>query len=287
MIRFGPAGNSDAFYEEGHKHTVEAMEWVARMGLNAYEVSFGRGVRLKEETAGKIGEEARRYGVALSVHAPYFINLATDDPEKIAKNTSYFLESARAARWLGADRVVFHPGSCAKMDRNLAFNMTIRNFSAIMSNMDEQGFGDLTFCPETMGKINQLGDLFEIIQLANVDERVLPTIDFGHLHTRGRGAIQTQEDFRKILDALEDGIGHERTARMHVHFSKIEYTAMGEKQHRTFAEEGYGPHFEQLAPLLWEKRLEPRIICESKGTMAMDALTMKRMFEQAKAGRQQ
>lgn len=114
MIRFGPAGNSNAFYEEGHKHTVEAMEWVARMGLNAYEVSFGRGVRLKEETAGKIGEEARRYGVALSVHAPYFINLATDDPEKIAKNTSYFLESARAARWLGADRVVFHPGSCAK-----------------------------------------------------------------------------------------------------------------------------------------------------------------------------
>ena len=140
--------------------------------------------------------------MALSVHAPYFINLATDDPEKIAKNTSHFLESA--GRPDGWERIgwFFIRDPVHKMDRNLAFNMTIRNFSAIMSNMDEQGFGDLTFCPETMGKINQLGDLFEIIQLANVDERVLPTIDFGHLHTRGRGAIQTQEDFRKFLDAL-------------------------------------------------------------------------------------
>lgn len=164
--------------------------------------------------------------------------------------------------------------------------MTIRNFSAIMSSMDEQGFGDLTFCPETMGKINQLGDLFEIIRLANVDERVLPTIDFGHLHTRGRGAIQAQEDFRKILDALEDGIGHERTARMHVHFSKIEYTAMGEKQHRTFAEEGYGPHLSSWRRSFGKKGWSADYLRKQRDH-GHGRLAMKRMFEQAKAGRQQ
>lgn len=106
-----------------------------------------------------------------------------------------------------------------------------------------------------MGKINQLGDLQEIIALVNLDERVLPTIDFGHLHTRGRGAINSPEDFEEILKALINGIGQERTSRMHVHFSKIEFTAMGEKQHRTFAEEGYGPDFAHLAPHAAQIRL--------------------------------
>lgn len=282
MILFGPSGNSDQFYEAGYKHTYEAMAWIRGMGLGAYEYSFGRGVRIGEQTAGIVREKAQENEIAMSVHAPYFINLATDDPEKREKNLQYFLESAKAAKWLGADRVIFHPGSCAKLDRTLAFDMTKRNFAWILQQLDEAGQGDLTYCPETMGKINQLGDLQEIIELVNLDERVLPTIDFGHLHTRGRGAINSPEDFEAILKALIDGIGWERTSRMHVHFSKIEFTAMGEKQHRTFAEEGYGPDFAHLAPMLRKYDLQPRIICESKGTMAMDALAMKQMYEKAK-----
>ena len=96
MIHFGPAGNSQSFYDEGHKHTIEQMPWLKTMGLNAYEYSFGRGVRLKEQTAREIGEEAQKNGITLSVHAPYFINLASDDPEKYEKNLAYFTESARA-----------------------------------------------------------------------------------------------------------------------------------------------------------------------------------------------
>lgn len=282
MILFGPSGNSEQFYEEGFKHTYEAMAWVAGMGLNAYEYSFGRGVRIGEKTAAIVREEAEKNGIAMSVHAPYFINLATDDDEKRQKNLDYFLESARAAKWLGADRVVFHPGSCAKMDREQAFMLTVQNFAWILQKLDEAGQGDLTYCPETMGKVNQLGNLEEIIQLVSLDDRVLPTIDFGHLHARDRGAINSPEDFEAILKALIGGIGFERTKNMHVHFSRIEFTAMGEKQHRTFADEGFGPYFEHLAPMLLKYGLEPRIICEAKGTMAMDALAMKRIYEEAK-----
>ncbi len=282
MIMFGPSGNSEQFYEEGHKHTYEAMAWIKGMGLNAYEYSFGRGVRIGEQTANIVRQEAGKNAIAMSVHAPYFINLATEDEQKRQKNLQYFLDSARAAKWLGADRVIFHPGSCAKLERSAAFHMAKNTFSWILKQLDEAGHGDLTYCPETMGKINQLGDLQEIIQLVRLDDRVIPTIDFGHLHARGRGAINSPEDFEAILKALIDGIGYERTKNMHVHFSTIEYTAMGERQHRTFADEGFGPYFEQLAPMLLKYELEPRIICETKGTMAKDALAMKQMYEKAK-----
>ncbi len=279
MIRFGPAGNSDAFYEAGYKHTYQAMKWLADMGLNAYEYSCGRGVRLKPETAEQIRNEAERCGIALSLHAPYFINLANADPEKFQKNIEYFVESAKAAKELGAKRIVFHPGSPAKEERRSAFARCRDNFSRILCLMDEMGYGDLIYCPETMGKVNQLGDLEEIIELVCLDERVLPTVDFGHLHARGIGAINTPQDFDIIIQKLKQGIGVERLRKIHVHFSKIEYTVMGEKRHRIFDEDGFGPDFSMLAPILVKEKMEPVIICESKGTMAKDALTMKQIYQ--------
>lgn len=281
MIRFGPSGNSEEFYAAGYKHTYEAMEWLQGMGLSAYEYSFGRGVRVGESSARVIAERAKQCDIAMSVHAPYYINLASDDAEKFEKNLQYFRESAEAAKWLGAKRVIFHPGSCAKLDRTQAFVWTRDNLSRILQMLDAEGHGDLIYCPETMGKVNQIGTLEEIIALCSIDERLLPAIDFGHLHARDRGAITQPAHFDAILAALENGIGHERTARMHVHFSKIEFTNSGEKQHRTFADAGFGPDFSHLAPLLIRRRLEPVIICESKGTMAMDALAMLRMYEEA------
>lgn len=279
MIKFGPSGNSEIFYAQGYKHTYEAMKWIADMGLNAYEYSFGRGVRLGEQTAEKIKNEAEKYGVSISVHAPYFINLANSETDK---NAEYFIESGVAAKWLGAKRIVFHPGSCAKIDRKIAFEAVKTNLKEMINRIDESGLSDLTYCPETMGKINQIGDLSEIIELCNIDERLLPTIDFGHLHTRGIGCINSSEDFAAILDALINGIGYERTRDMHVHFSKIEFTKAGEKRHVTFADEGFGPDFNFLAPELVKRRLEPTIICESKGTMAEDAKTMLEIYNSVK-----
>ena len=111
-----------------------------------------------------------------------------------------------------------------------------------------------------------------------MDERIWPTIDFGHLHCRGLGAINSKEDYAAILDKLENGIGMERTRTMHVHFSRIEYTKGGEKMHHTFADVQYGPEFMPLAELIAERGYEPVFICESKGTMAEDAKSMKDMY---------
>lgn len=283
MILFGPAGNSESFYNEGHKRTVEVFSWIREMGLNAYEYSFGRGVRLKHDTALAIGKQAAANGITLSVHAPYYINLATLESDKAQNNLRYLSESARAAKWMGAKRVVFHPGSQGRVQRAQAFDQIKKALVLAIEHLENEQLFDVTICPETLGKVKQLGDLDEVMQMCKIDERIVPAIDFGHLHARGIGALNSERDFAHILDTIENELGGYRAKHFHVHFSKIEYTAQGEKRHRTFAEKEYGPDFAPLAKLIAQRGLEPVIICESKGTMAEDAVQMKRIYEQEKS----
>jgi deoxyribonuclease IV len=281
MIKFGPSGNSDLFYEKGYKHTWQAFLWIHSMGLGAFEYSFGHGVRMKEETAAQIRQEAEKYGVAMSVHAPYYINLAAGEAS-FEKNLLYIEQSARAARLLGADRVVIHPGSLSKQSREQALANTAESLSKIYRLMLEKGFGDLLYCPETLGKINQVGDLEDIALLCSLGDNIYPAIDFAHLHARSQGGIHGYEDYKKIISFLESTVGREKTNAMHVHFSKVQFTGAGEKMHMLFSDEGYGPDFEPLAQLFVEKNMSPRVICESRGTQATDAVTMMEMYNNAK-----
>ena len=276
--KFGPAGNSDSFYQEGFSASVDMPKWLAARDLDAFEYSFGRGIRLGTEGAKAIRAEAEKYGIQLSVHMPYFINLATEEDEKKVKNIGYFVDSLKVAEALGAKRAVFHPGSASGGDRGAILQRAKVFFKEIIATLDDMNLMNVTLCAETMGKINQLGSLEEVIELCNVDERVWPTIDFGPLHCRGLGAINSKEDYAAILDKLENGIGTERAKTMHVHFSRIEYTKGGEKMHHTFADVQYGPEFMPLAELIAERGYEPVFICESKGTMAEDAKSMKDMY---------
>jgi deoxyribonuclease-4 len=283
MVLFGPAGNSDSFYAQGHKSTVETFAWITAMGLDAYEYSFGRGVRLGEAMAKKIGAEAAAHHVTLSVHAPYYVNLATEDAQKAENNLRYFVQSATAAKWMGARRVVFHAGTQGTLPREEAFARTRAALKDVIAALDEAGVGDIELCPETMGRAKQIGDVDEVVELCRLDERLVPAVDFGHLHARGRGALNEEADFAAVLDKLEDGLGGYRARRFHVHFSRIEYTAAGEKMHRTYEETDYGPDFEPLARLIVKRRLEPIVICESRGTMAEDAVILKRIYTEALA----
>ena len=277
MIRFGPAGNSNSFYEQGHKKTTEAFAWIKRMGLDAFEYSFGRGVQLSQATAEAIGEAAAKEGVFLSVHGPYYINLATEDADKAEANVRYLTKSVQAAQWMGAKRVVFHPGSPGGAAREEAFARVKAALSAV-AEMLGGALDAVTLCPETMGRPKQIGSLGETIELCRLDSRFVPTLDFGHLHARGKGAIKTEQDYADILDEMEKALGKERAKRFHVHFTHIQYTDSGEKMHRTFADEGYGPEFAPLARQIIRRGMEPVMICESQGTMAEDAAEMKHIY---------
>ncbi len=256
-IRFGPAGNSDSFYAAGYKRTADAPAYLQAMGLDALEYSFGRGVRMGQETAQAIREAAQAAGIALSVHLPYFINLAVQEPEKQEKNLQYFRDGLLAARAMGASRAVFHPGS-ARGDRGEALARACGLLADILAALDQEGLLDtVTLCAETMGKINQLGSLEEVLSLCRVDPRIWPAVDFGHLHCRGLGAIQGRGDYAAILDALEARLGMERARTLHIHFSRMEYTAGGEKMHHTLADTQYGPDFTPW-PWSWRPGIIPR-----------------------------
>ena len=145
---------------------------------------------------------------------------------------------------------------------------------------EDNGFSDLLLCPETMGKKAQLGDLEEVISMCNIgDETIVPCIDFGHLNSRDCGIYFSSDDYKRTIDRLLEGVGERKTDRMHVHFSKIQYTANGELRHLTFEDEIYGPRFEPLMEVFAEYKLNPYIICESAGTQTRDALAMKRYYE--------
>lgn len=277
-IRFGTAGTSDSFAAQGGKTSLDIPEYTAKMGLNAFEYQCGHGVRLGLDKAAKMAALAAPKDILFSVHAPYYISMSSLEEDKRLNSVNYLLQSAAVCRALGGQRVIFHSGSCGKQSREAALEKALDTLRRAQTALDETGFSDITLCPETMGKIGQLGTLDEVLELCKVDERITPCIDFGHLNARTLGGIVSKADYAAILDKVEAALGGARAKRFHVHFSRIEYSAGGEKRHWTFAETQFGPEPQPLMELLAERGLEPVIICESAGTQAEDACTMQRLY---------
>ena len=285
--RFGPAGNSDSF-SRVHRSSLAAPGWIAGRGLDCYEYQCGKGVHVGEDTARKVGENAVEAGISLSLHAPYFINLANPDPEALKKTVGYITGACLAASWMGAERVVIHSGALMKRSRQEALETARASLREVIAACDGAGFGHIARCPETMGKINQLGDLDEVLELCTLGERLIPCIDFGHLYARSLGADDGQEAFVRMLDRVEEVLGTERASRFHSHFSHIEFTPKGgEKCHRTFADDGgFGPDWAPLAAEIARRGWSPTFICESAGTQAEDALEMKKIYQEALAAQE-
>ena len=277
---FGPGGNSDSFYAEGKKSTLQAPEWVKLKGLDAYEFEAGNGLKAGEETLRKIGEEAKKHGVLMSYHTPYYISLSGVVPEKRLKSIEYITQSLRASELLGADTIVIHAGSAAKISREEAMALAS---DTLLQNLEVNGDTDIRMGIETMGKINQLGTLEEVIELCRVSPKYHPVVDFGHLNARNVGGyFTTCDSYRAVFDKIATSLGDEYAYNLHCHFSKIEYTGAGEKRHLTFEDTLFGPEFEPLAEAIIRENVAPRIICESDGTQAEDALYMKSQWQIAR-----
>ncbi|MCR4434251.1 MAG: TIM barrel protein [Clostridiales bacterium] len=284
MIRFGPAGNSDSFYEQGYNSSVQMPGWLKSMGLSAYEYQCGKGVKIKEPTARQMGEQAAVHDIFLSIHAPYYINLASEEREKREKSKGYIIQTLAAAAWMGAKRITVHPGSYGKVDKRWALDTAVQVLGEVLAEADAAGYSDIAICPETLGKINQLGSLEEVLELCKIDERLIPTIDFGHLHVRGLGCLNSAADFEAVFDKIEKVLGSYRLKHLHCHFSRIEFTSAGEKKHWTLDDVQFGPNFEPLAEVLYKRAMEPVIICESRDCMAEDALELKHIYEKEAGG---
>ncbi|MBO5903828.1 MAG: TIM barrel protein [Clostridia bacterium] len=270
---FGPGGNSESFYAQGMKSTLQAPGWLEQMGLDAYEYQAGNGLRTGEATLRAIGEKAREHNILMSLHTPYFISLSGVEQEKRLKSLDYIRDSLAAAELLGADTIVVHSGSAAKISREEAMALARDTLERVA---DEMGDTPIHIGLETMGKINQLGTLDEVLDLCKVAKCFYPVVDFGHLNARELGYFTDADSYKLIFDRIGEVLGDTYAQDLHCHFSKIEYTKAGEKKHLTFDDTQYGPQFEPLAEVIVKYGLSPRIICESAGTMAEDALYMKK-----------
>ena len=286
-IWFGPAGTADSFAAMGYKKTTQMPEYLEKMGLNAFEYQCGRGVRVNPATAASLKRDFAEKNLRMSLHAPYYISLSSTEEEKRQGSIRYILESA-AARLLGADRVIIHTGSCAKLSRAEALELAKGTLKAALAALEEAGLSDITLCPETMGKLNQLGTLEEVLELCAMDERLLPCIDWGHLNARTLGGMSRPEDFAGAFRLMDQKLGRERLRVFHAHFSRIQYTETGgEKKHLTFADQQYGPWFEPLAEEILRYGCTPVIICESAGTQSEDAAAMQDIYRAAAKGRKE
>ena len=278
MIKFGPSGNSIAFSEAGNKTSEQSAVWVKNLGLTCFEYSFGRGVNLSEEKAISIGNAFKECGVEISVHAPYYINFANPDDDMAEKSYNYILQSAKMVKLMGGKRVVFHPASQGKMKREEAVDLTEKRLKILRDRIYDNHLEDLIFCPETMGKLGQIGTIEEVTRFCKIDKIYVPAVDFGHINSREWGSLKTEEDYFVRLKYMIDELGFDKMQHFHVHFSKIEYSAKGEVRHLTFEDDHYGPNFEPLSKVLKDLGLTPYIICESAGTQDIDALKMQKIY---------
>ncbi len=278
MIKFGPSGNSESFYAEGFSRTEEAAAFVKKRGLDCFEYSFGRGVRMSEDKAISLKEAFEAEGVELSVHAPYFINFANPDDEMAAKSYGYVLDSARLLKLMGGKRVVFHPAAQGKATREEAVALTEERLKVLRDYVYLNDMQDLIFCPETMGKLAQIGTIEEVVRFCKIDAIYTPCVDFGHVNARERGSLNTVEDYKSRLEYMIAELGYDRMKHFHVHFSKIMYGAKGEIKHLTFEDTVYGPEFAPLAVALKELKLEPYLVSEADGKQVEEAAIMRDIY---------
>ena len=233
---------------------------------------------MTEGKALSIAEAFEKEGIEISAHAPYFINFANPDDEMAAKSYGYVLDTARACKMMGGKRVVFHPAAQGKAERYQAVELTKDRLKTLRDYLYLNGFGDMMICPETMGKLAQIGTVEEVTAFCEIDPIFTPCVDFGHINARENGSLKTKEDYKTRLEYMLERLGYERMVNFHIHFSKIMYSAKGEIKHLTFEDEVYGPEFEPLAVALKALALEPYIVSESAGTQSEDAKYMKNAY---------
>lgn len=270
-VIFGPAGRPVDYKGSAFK----ACGYIADEGLMAYEYQAGRGLRIGEKSANILKEDSIKEDILVSLHAPYYINLSAVEDKKLNMSIEVLMKAAQAAEWMGAYRIVFHPGYYSKNSSSDALAIAKGAIEKVISNLDDEGITDYIFAPETTGKRSQLGNIDEIIDLCSSFDCFEPTIDFAHIHARGRGYIQKKEDYNCILSKLEDNLDIDR---LHCHFTRIEYTKAGERRHHTFEETEYGPELSWLLESFIENDWKATIICETP-LLDKDALKMKELYE--------
>ncbi len=279
QTRFGPAGVPPMFRLMGAT-TFDVPKLLHEEGLDAFEyeaVQWGQKPQIKQEHAQKLGEETKKNDVRLSMHGSYYINLA-GKKEVVEASKRRLIACAKAADWMGAYVLVFHTGFYGLFEKDFAFKICLDAIKEVKAEMQSLGL-KVKLGPEVMGRKFQVGSLDEILAINEQVEGTQLVIDWGHLHARGLGALKNVEDFRAVVEKVEQRLGTEALKSMHCHFSAIEFNSQGEKEHHTLDEKRYGPDFRLLAEVIADFQMHPTMICETPN-LDVDARKMQAILQE-------
>jgi deoxyribonuclease-4 len=259
--------------------SIGAIQFSRTIGLSAFELGWVQSVRVSEETCALIRSTATEHDVAISVHAPYFINLNASD-EEWPKSRKRLMDAAHYGNLAGATDIVFHPGSYFANDANEVLKVAIPRLQGCVQELRKAG-NKVVLRPETMGKSAMLGSLEDTLVMASSMDGVQPCLDFAHLHARpGDGTMNTYDEWCAVLEAYSKALGKTGLKNLHIHLSGIAYGPKGEKEHLKLADADL--NLKALMRALNEFGCAGRILCESP-IMEEDALNMKRAWMKVSA----
>ena len=278
--RFGPAGVPPTF--RLMKAAVYDVPGLLRAeGLDALEyeaVRWGKKPQIKREHAERLGLEAEKNDVWLSMHGSYFINLC-GNKEILEDSKKRLIACATAAGWMKAHVVVFHQGFYSQRSHRQDYVTCREALSEVVATLTSSGITGVNLGLETSGKLSQFGTLDEILSLCEEVEQTQPVLDWSHLHAIGHGRFVGSKDFADILLEIENRLGGEAARNIHCHFSKIEFTWKGERRHHVLDEKRYGPDFRTLAKVLIQFQANPVVICET-ALQDIDAMKMRDIYHE-------
>ncbi|MEM1644277.1 MAG: deoxyribonuclease IV [Ignisphaera sp.] len=271
-LYFGTAGIPNS---TPRKSTVNGIKRISELSLDSMEIEFVRGVRMSEKSAEEVRNIARQLGVILTVHAPYYINLNSSDKSKVEASIQRIVESAKLGHLAGAWSVVFHSGYYGGSSHEEAYRNVLEALKVVITTLKDMGI-EIWIRPEVMGGISEIGSLEETIRLSeDLDNYVMPCIDFAHLHARTNGKYNNYEEFAQILELLEKRLGRLALNNMHIHVSGIEYGEKGEIRHLNLLESDL--NYKDLLKTLKEFNVKGIIISESPN-LEEDAILMKNTY---------
>jgi deoxyribonuclease-4 len=269
-FRFGTVG-SPISTPKNPGGSVGAATQTAELGLDGLELGWVRSVRVSEKTCTLIKEAATANGVALSVHAPYFINLNADD-EEWPKSRKRLMDAAHYGYLAGATDIIFHPGSYFERPPDEVLPVAIQRLKGCVEELRAAG-NSVILRPETMGKSAMLGSLEDTTLMSQAISGVEPCIDFAHMHARpGDGSMNTYDEWASALEFYGKTLGDESLQRLHTHISGIEYGAKGEKEHLALDDSDL--NLKAILKALKDYGCQGRLLCESP-VMEDDALKIQ------------
>lgn len=272
-LYFGTAGIPNSTVK---KTTINGIKRVWELGLNAMEIEFVRGIRMSVDMANEIKSTAKDLGIILTVHAPYYINLNSVESQKVEASIKRIVDSAYIGYEAGAWSVVFHTGYYGEFDVVSTYNNVKSAIKRIISELRDRDI-DIWIRPEVMGGLSEIGSLEEVIRLSqDIDGSILPCIDFAHLHARSLGKYNSYNEFKEVLEIVEENLGKEALSNMHIHISGIEYGPKGEIRHLNLLESDL--NYKELMKILKEFNVKGVIISESPN-LEDDAILVKRYYE--------